>query len=125
MQYQEYDEEMALGLMAGHTRTQHVRTVEGRQSWAASPPGEELRTYRLALPTVGGLQSCIVEGCPRQAKTRTAIHAHFLHRHVQGTVAILEEGNLPHPQCLQCNMLVPSNILNGRHHATVQCARGA
>ena len=37
----------------------------------------------------------------------------------------MEEGNLPHPQCTQCNMLVPWRALNDRHSAAVQCSRGA
>ena len=50
---------------------------------------------------------------------------HFLHRHVLDTVVILEEGNLPHPWCTRCDMLVPRRALNSRHPATAQCARGA
>ena len=38
---------------------------------------------------------------------------------------ILEEGNLPHPRCSQCNMLVPWRALTGRHHATAMCKKGA
>ena len=37
----------------------------------------------------------------------------------------MEEGNLPHPRCTRCNILVPRQALNGRHPATAQCARGA
>ena len=53
------------------------------------------------------------------------MRVHSLHRHVLDTVVILEEGNLPHPRCTQCNILVPWRALNGRHHATDQCARGS
>ena len=49
---------------------------------------------------------------------------HFLHRYVWDTVVILEEGNLPHPWCPRCDMLVPWSTLNERHIATAQCARG-
>ena len=38
---------------------------------------------------------------------------------------ILEEGNLPHQWCPQCDMLVPWRALNRRHLATAQCALGA
>ena len=38
---------------------------------------------------------------------------------------ILEEGNLPHPRCPRCNILVPWRALNGRHHAISQCQKGA
>ena len=40
-------------------------------------------------------------------------------------MVIIEEGNLPHPWCAQCYMLVPRRALNGTHPATDQCARGA
>ena len=40
-------------------------------------------------------------------------------------MVILEEGNLPHPWCTRCDMLVPRRALNSRHPATAQCARGA
>ena len=50
---------------------------------------------------------------------------HFLHRHVWYTVIILEEGNLPQPQCPQCDILVPQKDLNGRNVTTTQCDKGA
>ena len=53
------------------------------------------------------------------------MQVNFLHRNVLDTVVILEEGNLPHPKCPQVDMLVPYHILNGRHPATAQYARGA
>ena len=49
---------------------------------------------------------------------------HFVHRHVQDTVVMLEEINLPHPRCPWCDMQVPRKALNGRHMGTAQCAKG-
>ena len=37
----------------------------------------------------------------------------------------MEKGNLPNPRCSQCDMLVPWRALNGRHHATAMCRKGA
>ena len=37
---------------------------------------------------------------------------------------ILEEGNLPHPRCSRCDMLVPWQALNGRHHNTTMYRKG-
>ena len=39
-------------------------------------------------------------------------------------VVILEEGNLPHPLCPLCDMLVPWKAMNGTHMRTSQCNRG-
>ena len=49
---------------------------------------------------------------------------HFCHRHVRDTVVILEEGNLPNPQCPLCDMLVPWRAMNGTHRLTAQCMKG-
>ena len=87
--------------------------------------GEDPRTYRMSLLSKGGPQSCPVEGCPGRAATRTAMRVHFLNRHVLDTVVILEEGNLLHPRCPRCDMLVSWRKLSRRHPATAQCARGA
>ena len=46
------------------------------------------------------------------------MRVHFWRRHVRDTVIILEEGNLPHPWCENCDMLVPWRALNGRHKDT-------
>ena len=53
------------------------------------------------------------------------MRVHFLHWHALDTMVIPEEGNLSHPRCAQCDMLVPRRALNGRHPATYQCTRGA
>ena len=55
----------------------------------------------------------------------TVIRIHFLHRHVRDTVIIVEEGNLPHPWCARCYMLVLWAALNGHHPNTSQCVKGA
>ena len=114
----EYGKEMAEGSLASHRMTQHGHVIEERWSREASATGGEPQTYRMAFLTKGGPRSCPVEGCPGQAGTRTAMCMHFCNRHVRDIVIILEEGNLPHPRCSRCEMLVPWRALNGRHHAT-------
>ena len=53
------------------------------------------------------------------------MRVNFLHRHVQDTVVVLEEGNLPHPRCPRCDLQVPRKALNGSHLGTAQCMKGA
>ena len=48
-----------------------------------------------------------------------------MHRHVQDTVVMLEEVNLPHPWCPRCGLQVPRKALNGRHLGTAQFKKGA
>ena len=57
--------------------------------------------------------------------TEDMMHVHFWRRHVRDTVIILEEENLPHPRCENCDMLVPWRALNGRHKDTAMCWSGA
>ena len=79
----------------------------------------------MSFPMKGGPRQCTVEGCPGALSTRTTVRVHFVHRHIQDTVVMLEEGNLPHPRCPRCDMQVPRKALNGRHLGTAQCAKGA
>ena len=79
----------------------------GRWNWGYTPPGGDPYTYTMAFPTAGGARNCLVKGCWGQAATQTAMQVQFFHRHVQYTVIILEDGNLPHPRCPQCEILVP------------------
>ena len=53
------------------------------------------------------------------------MRVHFVQRHVQDTVVILEEGNLPLPRCPRCDLQVSRKALNGRHLETYQCKKGA
>ena len=53
------------------------------------------------------------------------MRVHFVHRHVHGTMVMLEEGNLPLPRCPQCDLQVTRKVLNGRHLGTLQCKKGA
>ena len=53
------------------------------------------------------------------------MRVHLWRRHVRDVVIILEEGNLPHPRCPQCDMLVPWRSLNGRHKSIAMCRSGA
>ena len=69
--------------------------------------GEEPRTYSMEFPTRAGTRLCPVERCSGQALTWTVIMVHLWHRHIRDTMVILEEGNIPHPLCHLCDILVP------------------
>ena len=112
---------MAEGSLDSHGMTQHGKSRERGWAWTdAATGGEEKKTYRMEFPK-GGTQDCPVEGFPGRTGTRTAMRVHFWRRHVRDTVIILEEGNLPHPRCKNCDMLVPWRALNGRHKDTAVC----
>ena len=81
--------------------------------------------YRMSFPAKGGLQKCPVVRCPGRVATRTAMQVHFVHWHILKTVVILEEGNLPHPQCARCDILVSWLALNRGYPSTAYSKRGA
>ena len=118
-------QEMAAASLDSHRMSQHGRARERKWTWMETTTGaEEPRTYRVEFPK-GGTQLCPVDGCPGRAGKRTAMRVHFWRRHVRDTVIILEEGNLPHPRCEECDILVPWRSLNGRHKDTEMCRSGA
>ena len=55
---------------------------------------------------------------------RVGLRVHFLHYHVQETVIIVDESNLPHPRCPLCDIMVLWVGLNGLHPNTAQCEIG-
>ena len=117
--------EMAAGSLASHRMMHHGKVKEEQWSWEASATGGGPRTYWMAFPTKGVPRSFPVEGCPGRAGTQTAMRMNFCSRNVRDIVIILEEGNLPHPRCSRCDMLVLWRVLNRRHHDTAMCRKGA
>ena len=119
--------EVAAGSLDSHRMTQHGKAWEKRWTWTdtATGGGEggEPQTYRLEFPK-GGANACPVEWCPGRARTRTAMCVYFWRRNVRDIIIILEEGNLPHPRCTNCDMFIPWRYLNGRHKSTEMCRSG-
>ena len=116
---------MTAGLLAIHWQTQNGVEAGGRNQWDTPlPPDGEPQTYLMLFPSAVGPRECPAEEYRGRAMTRTAMIVNFLHIHVQETVIILEEGNLSHPWCPQCDILVPCKALNGWHTTTTQCAKG-
>ena len=58
-------------------------------------------------------------------ETWTSMLVHVWCRHARDTVVILEEGNLPHPRCPLCDILVPWRSMNGIYWHTIQCRKVA
>ena len=119
--------ELVMGSLDIHGMTQNIKTKERWWNWtdaATGGRGGEPTTYRIEFPK-GGERECPVEGCLGRARTRTAMKVHFWHRHVRDVVIILGEGNLPHPICPRCDILVPWRSLNGCHKTTAMYRSGA
>ena len=69
--------------------------------------------------------ACPVEGCPGRATSHTNLWLNFIHWYVEHISIILNEGTGPQPQCGQCDMLMPQEILSSGHLSIKTFRRGA
>ena len=81
---------MAEGSLMIHLTNQHGRVAETRRKWRTLSAGARPQNSRMNFPVKVGPQSFLVERCPGQVVTKTAMQVHFLHRHVLATMVILE-----------------------------------
>ena len=91
-----------------HRQTQHgvAKGVPGQEG-DGEGGGDDPREYMTAFPAKAGPRPCPFEGCIVRVATRMTMRMHFWHRHVQETVVILEEVNLPHLRCPLLDILMP------------------
>ena len=103
--------------------TRHGKAATRRHLWAPPTDGGT-RAYKMSFPEKGGQRRYPVERCPGVLATRAAMRVHFVHRHVQNTVVMLEKGNPPLPRCPRCDLQFSRKALNGRHLGNSQCRTG-
>ena len=53
-----------------------------------------------------------------------SLRVHFMHRHMQEMVVILEEGSHPLLICTKCDMFITWRVINVKHQATAICDMG-
>ena len=114
------------GYLAVHLQTQHG-VSRGRAGQKDKEGGgvDNPRTFWVTFPAKSGPRPCLVEGCSGREEMQIAMRIHFLHRHVQDTVVIVEEFSLPHPRFPLCDMMVPWRSLNGIYQCTAKCKKVA
>ena len=115
--------ELVAGSLADHCQAQHGKywIPQCMEPLATPYP----RLYSVSFLRSARFIRCTVGDCEGQATTRTNLRIHFVHCHMLYMVAIMEEGNRPHPCCPACDMFVPWSVLNRRHPVTSFCAWGA
>jgi hypothetical protein len=78
--------------------------------------------YNLSMP-LAVKTSCPVIGCKGTATRRNDMRSHFMWRHPNDTIRIIEEGAEPYPKCGLCLKHVrPQSV--ARHGETIECKRG-
>jgi hypothetical protein len=116
------DKEMAAGYLA-----RHQREIHGSPGIEAEPPivasiVRRQDIYNVSFPSRNDYIVCPVEGCTGRATTRGSLRRHFMFKHPQHGIPILEEG--PLPRCARCDVHVPAAVLAGGHGATLLCRQG-
>jgi hypothetical protein len=109
--------------LRSHLETQHdiFRSfVLNRDIVFARPP----EVYRATESPATGLYFFPVAQCGGQSGTKFSLRRHFLMRHPQDLVCILNEGSHPLPECERCGLQTPVQDLKGGHHHMELCQRG-
>ena len=117
---------MAKGSLVAHRKTQHgvLKGVLGQVGNKEVGDNDPI-IFRIAFPEKSGPRTCPVEEYSGLAVIGTAMRMKFWHRNFRDTVVILEEGNLPHPQCPICDMMLPWRSLSRNSQRTAQCSNRA
>ena len=93
--------ECATDLVARSLTAQHQsQNGIGRgPQWENIPLPADPLINRASLPNMVGSVGCPVKGCRGRVTGRTNLRIHFVYRHMQDMIVIMEEGNFPHPHC--------------------------
>jgi hypothetical protein len=117
--------ECQAGLAAG-SLLQHMRAKHGTGIQSAFVAAEPVpMSYRVSFPKIYREGLCPVDGCSGRAANWDLLRRHFVHRHPEDTLCIMEESVEPLPKCELCRMHVtPSAISRGGHQTSLLCKRG-
>ena len=105
------------------TTIRHITALDLEIS--GRPPAGEPQTCCIKFSSKVGPWDCPVKRCKGMTYIMTGLYVQLLHSHVQGTMINLGEGNLTHPRCNCCDMIVPWAALNGLHPNIPQCKKEA
>ena len=107
-----------------YLRPINIHTTTLAWELSGTPPAREPQTCFISFPNAAESRDCPVKGYKGRAVMVTWLRVHFLHRHMWDIVVILKDGNLLHPWCPFCDMLVLWEDLNSLHPNTAQYAKG-
>jgi hypothetical protein len=81
-----------------------------------------MNEYDLSMP-VTVRTNCLVVGCDGSTVWRNDMHSHFMWRHPNDVLRIIEEGDEPYPKCALCQKHIrPQSVAN--HGGTIECKKG-
>ena len=70
-------------------------------------PLEDPQFYKVFFPNTVGSVELPVKGFWGWVTICIKLRIHFVHHYMWYMLVILDLGNLPHPQCPDCNVLLP------------------
>jgi hypothetical protein len=115
--------------MAQGYLSRHLRQVHGSSETpvvdcpvATMEDVEQSDSYQVSFPSQRPSVPCPVPGFPGIADNCGNLRRHFMYKHPQDSITIMEEGGLPH--CELCDMFTPNKTLAGGHRSTLCCHRG-
>jgi hypothetical protein len=112
---------LAYGSLSNHLLRLHgkqLRIMELSNSPHISPPLK----YQVSFPLYCQSIACPVEGCTGKASTRANLWSHFMYKHLEDDIVMMEEGALP--ICLYCGMITSYSSLASRHKNVWQYKQG-
>jgi hypothetical protein len=83
---------------------------------------EQSDSYQVSFTSRTPSVPCPVSRCPVRADNRGNLRWHFMYKHPQDRITIMEEGHTPH--CELCDMFIPAKTLACGHRSPVCCRRG-
>ena len=65
-----------------------------------------------------------MEGCTGSSTIRTNLQLHYMHRHMEDIVVVINEGTVTHSRYEQCDMFIPQGKMEGGHLGPKICKIG-
>lgn len=121
----ECNKDFSSSSLAHHRRSQHgiEPEIDWTAPWFQDAPGQ---LYTISFPPHSNPQPCPIPGCPHQVITSgSEMRRHFVSRHWNDRVHVLEEHPAPYPSCERCGLQLPPHRLCNTHYNSVACRKGA
>jgi hypothetical protein len=100
--------------------SRHLRQVHGLSETplvdcpvATMEDVEQSDSYQMRFPSRTPSVPFSVSGCPGRADNLGNLRRHFMYKHPQDRITIMEEG--PLPRCKRCDMFIPTKTLASGH----------
>ena len=122
----ECQKSLAKSSLKQHLRKQHgIDNLDLEHEDEYNPPPKQ-EHYRITFLHTQRHHPCPVDGCPhKKVPTPQAMRTHFMFKHPECSLCVINEGAQPLPKCPHCDMHVTYQALNTSHQHSQICKKGA